>query len=142
MTQKKLSKEKETRLLEISLTPVFVAFFIVMISLLYLEVEISLYAIYLLSVLFGGFFVCLALNEVLQKIYGGQFKFKRLFFRWMLIGLFLVPFVGVYFCLLAFLPWSPIFFQFLFSGLIATGIFMLIIYRFRHLFNKLDTGEW
>jgi len=146
MTSKKeLSKEKEIRLLEISLTPAFVALFSVVIYLFYIETTgTELSDMFLLSsiisVIFGSLVVCLGLNELLLKIYGGQFKFKRLLFRWMLIGINFALLMGTYLSLSTLFPQATTFYHFLFSGLIDTVTFMAIILRFRGLFDRLDKG--
>jgi hypothetical protein len=147
MTKKELSKEKEIRILEISLTPAFVALFSLVIYLFYIGTtgtELSDWFLLssIISVIFGSLVVCLGLNELLLKIYGGKFKFKRLLFRWMLIGINFALLMSAYLSLSTFFPQATTFYHFLFSGLIDTGIFMLIIYKFGPLFNRLDTGEW
>jgi len=148
MTDKKeLSKEKEIHLMEISFAPAFVAFFIAIFCLLYLKtigVELSDWFFFssLILVAIGGFIVSLALNEVLQKMYGGRFKFKRLVFRWVLLTSYFSLIYGAFFCLSLAFPWAETYWQFFFGSLIATAIFITIILKSRQLFSRLDKGDW
>jgi len=146
-SKKEISKEKEIRIIEISLTPVFIALFISGFYLLHLKtigVVVSdwFFLSSIISVIFGSLVVCLAFNELLLKTYGGQFKFKRLLFRWILIGINFSLLMGAYFSLSTLFPKATMFYHFLFSGLIDTIIFVIIIIKFRHLFSRLDNGEW
>jgi hypothetical protein len=148
MTDKKeLPQEKQIRIMEISLTLPLVAIFAVAFYLGYLKiigVEISEWSFLssLLLIAIGGFIVCLALNEVLQKIYGGQFKLKRLVFRWTLLTSYFSLIYGAFFCISIILPWTTTYWQFFLGTIIATGIFVILILKGRPLFNKLDKGEW
>jgi len=147
MAKKEISKEKEIRILEISFTPGFVALLSWIMYLFYIgttgtELSDWFLTSSIISVIFGSVVVCLGLNELLLKMYGGQPKFKRLLFRWMLMGINFALLTSAYLALTTIFPSAADSYRFLFSGLIDTGIFMLIIYRFKNLFNKLDTGEW
>jgi hypothetical protein len=147
MAKKELSKEKEILAMEISLTPIFIAFFITVFYLLYLDtigVELSdqFFISSLIFVAIGSSIVCMALNEVLLKMYGGQFKFKRLVFRWILLTSYLSLVYGTYLCSSLLFPWATLFWLFFFGALPATVIFVAIALKARHLFSRLDKGEW
>ena len=143
MTKKRLSKEKETRLLEVSLIPVFAVPLIVLFYFLYLDtvgVDISVLDFFnsMLIVLPISFIVCLTFHELLLKMYGGQFKFKRLLFRLLLATSYFMLCEGAYLCLSTLFPWATVYYQFFFGGLIATGIYVIIILKSRHHFPKFD----
>jgi hypothetical protein len=148
MTAKQdISKEKEIRIMEISLTPAFISLFGVGFYFLYLktigtEVSDWFFLSSMVSVVFGSLAICLALNELLLRTYGGHSRFKRLLFRWSLMALFFSLLTGTFFSLSALLPSVDIFFRFLYGALLVTVIFAAIVIRFRHLFNRLDKGEW
>jgi len=148
MTDKKEpSQEKQIRIMEISLTLPLVALFTFAFYFLYLKtigIEISecFFLSSLLLVISTGFIVCLALNEVLQKLYGGQFKFKRLVFRWVLLTSYFSLIYGAYICLSILFPWVTTFWQFFWGTLMATAIYVTIILKSKQLFSRLDRGEW
>lgn len=140
--------DKQIRVMKISLTPAFVAVFALIFYFLYLEtigIEIPSWFFFnsLLLVNFAGVVACLTLNEVLLRVlYGERFNFKRLAFRWILPTVYcsLVWAASVLMSLV--IPFVQTFFQLLLGTLLATFIFVIIILRLRHLFNKLDKGEW
>jgi hypothetical protein len=148
MTKTEPSQEKQIHIMEISLIPVFIAFFVTVFYPFYLRtVGVELSDQYLISSLFsiaiGSLIVCLALNEALRKIYGGQqFKFKRLVFRWILLTSYLSLVYVAYLGLSLLFPQTTLFWQFLWAALPITVIFVLMALRARHLFSRLDTNEW
>ena len=84
---------------------------------------------------------CLILNEALLKmLHGESLRFKRLVFRCAIIAMYVFliwiasSFMSIVFSQIELLL------QFLFGTLLATTIFVIIILRLRHLFNRLDRG--
>lgn len=148
MTSKKEpSQEKQTRTMEISLTLPIVALFAVGFYFLYLKtigIEITewFFLSALLLVLSGSSIICLALNEILLKTYGGQFKFKRLVFRWALMTSYFSLIYGVSLLLSILLPWVTAFWQFFAGTLVATAIFVTAVLKAKGLLGRLDKGEW
>jgi hypothetical protein len=148
MTDKnQLSREKQMRITEISLTVPIVALFATGLYLLYLKtvgVDISDWFFFssLLVVIVGGFIVRLGLNEVLLKMYGGEFKFKRLVFRWVLMASYFSLLSLASLCFALVFPWETTFWQSFSGALVATAIFVRILLKTRGLFGRLDKGKW
>jgi cation transport ATPase len=148
MTRKKeISQEKQILITEITSTLPIVALLVVGIYLLYLKtigIEVSewLFFNYTLFTLVVGFIFSLTLNEVLLKVYGGEFKFKRLVFRWTLMTSYFSLLYGMSLFLSILLPWATAFWQFFFGTLLATAIFLSIVWKSRPLFGRLDQGKW
>jgi hypothetical protein len=146
MAENEASMDKQIRVIKFSMIPGFIAVFVTGFYFLYLKtigVEVSgwFYFDTMLLVILLTSVACLILNEALLKIlYGESLRFKRLIFRCAVIAMyvFLVwaasSFVSIVFSQIGLL------FQFLFGALLATAIFVIIILRFRRLFNRLDRG--
>ncbi len=139
-------REKQIRIMEISMTPVLAVPFVVLFYFLYLketgiEMPVFVFINYILLAIATSMVVCLALNEVLLKLSGGKFRFRRLVFRWTLLTSYFFLVWGVSFFLAVLFP-SAQTFQFLFGALIATLLFMIAVLKLRHLFDRFDKGEW
>lgn len=146
MTNDQVQRERELRITAIAMTPVLAAPFVVLFYFLYLkemgiEVQQSTYANYGVLALAIGSVVGLTLNEVFLKLNGGKFKLRRLVFRWTLLISYLFLLWTAYFLLTLLFPWVETIFQFMWGMLAATAIFVTMIVKLRHLFNRLDKGE-
>lgn len=140
--------ERQIRVMKVSMIPAFVAAFAVIFYFLYLKtigIQISTRFFFdsLLLVNFVGIASCLILNEALLKIlYGERFNFKRLAFRLMIPTMYCSLVWAASILMSLIIPFVEVFFQLLSGTLLATAIFMIIILRFRHVFNRLDKGDW
>lgn len=140
--------ERQVRIMKFSMTPLVVAVFVAGLYFLYLktiDIEISTKFLFnsIVLVTFTSAVGCLTLNEVLLKtLYGERFNFKRLAFRWGLPMMYcsLVWIASVLMPLL--IPSVETFFQLFYGTLLATAAFVIVILRFRHVFSRLDKGEW
>jgi len=146
VTNDQVQRERELRITAIAMTPVLAAPFVVLFYFLYLkemgiEVQQSTYANYGVLALAIGSVVGLTLNEVFLKLNGGKFKLRRLVFRWTLLISYLFLLWTAYFLLTLLFPWVETIFQFMWGMLAATAIFVTMIVKLRHLFNRLDKGE-
>jgi hypothetical protein len=147
MTDKQLSPEKQMRITEVSATLPIVVLFVYIFYLLYLKtigVEVSEWSFFSFGVviLIAGFIVCLGLNEVLLKVYGGEFNLKRLVFRWALMTSYFSLIYGVSLLLSILLPWATAFWQFFAGTLAATAIFVALVLKNKGLLGRLDKGKW
>jgi len=145
--KKQISREKQVRITEITSTLLLVALLIFWIYLGYLKaagVEVSEWFFFSSTIVIAiiGFFISLTLNEALAKVYGGEFKVKRLVFRWTLIASYFSLIYGVSLLLSILLPWVTTFWQFFVGTLAATAIFLTIVLKARRLFGRLDQGKW
>jgi hypothetical protein len=145
--KKQLSQEKQIRAPHITMAIPLAALFLVTIYLGYLKVtgvEISEWFTVNVVIVVNivTFPIYLALSEVLVKVYGGQFKFKRLVFRCVLTTSYFALIYGVSLFLSVLFPWATTFWQFLAGTLMATAIFLTIVLKARSLFGRLDQGNW
>jgi hypothetical protein len=148
MAGKESSMDKQIRVMKISMTPALVVVFVLIFYFLYLEtigIEIPTRFFFdsLLLTNLASVIACLTLNEALLKIlYNERFNFKRLAFRW-IIPIIYCSLIWIASILMSLtIPFVEMFFQLFFGTLVATAIFVLIILRLRHLFSRLDKGEW
>jgi len=139
----------QVRIMKISMTPVFVAVFAFAFYFLYLKtIGIEISAEFMLSVLLFvilpiATIACLFLNECLLKLlHHERFNIKRLVFRCMLPIMYVSSLWATSLLTSALLPEVKISYQFIFKAVLATAFFAIIVLRFRHLFNRLDKGEW
>ena len=121
--------------------PFGVLFYFLYLKGMGIEVPVFVFFNYVLLAIATSMVVCLTLNEVLLKLNGGKFKLRRLLFRWTLPTLYVFLVWAVSFVLTMLFPSAEVF-QFLFGALIATVLFVVVILRLRHLFDRLDKGEW
>jgi hypothetical protein len=143
----RFSKEKQVHAPRITMAIPLAVLFIVAIYLGYLKIigaEISEWSFfsYCIVVIIVSFIVYLAVNEVLLKMYGGEFKLSRLVFRCALMTSYFSLIYGVSIFLSVLFPWGAVFWQFFFGTLVATAIFLSITWKSRHLFGRLDQGKW
>jgi hypothetical protein len=141
--------KKQVRVMEISMTPAFVAVFAFIFYFLYLKtigIEIStafMITVLLFMVLPVATIACLTLNECLLRVlYHERFNIKRLVFRCTLPIMYVSLLWVTSLLTSVILPRVEVFFQFFFGVLLATAVFVLVLLRFRHLFSRLDKGEW
>jgi len=144
--KKQISQEKQMRILVITSTLPFVALLVVGIYFLYLKtigIEISewLFISYIIFVGIVGFILSFTVNELLLKACGGEFKFKRLVFRWVLAVSYFSLIYGISFFLSFVLPWATAFWEFFTGALAATAVFLIIALKLRGLFRRLYQGE-
>jgi len=148
MTEKKqLSQKKQMRLLNISLTLPIVALFVYVFYVLYLReigVQISEFDLISCIILIAiiGFISGLTLYEVLLRAYDGEFKFKRLVFRWTLMTSYFSLIYGFFLLFSVLFSWADTFWQFFAGTLLATAIFVSIVWKSKPLFGRLDQGKW
>lgn len=147
MTKDEIITEKQIRIMAISMTPILVAPFAVGFYFLYLKtmgLEVPLWVLlnYSLLAIAVSSIISLTLNDVLLRLSGERFRFRRLVFRWTLLTSYYFLVWATSFGLTVFFPWAGALFQFLFGVLVATAIFLIIALRLRHLFGRLDKGEW
>jgi hypothetical protein len=147
MTNEKVkSREMETRLMTISLMPAFIALTVASFYLMYLkasgaELSDSFFLEVIFSVIAVGSLLGLALNELLVWKTEGIFKIKRLVFRWALVGLYFLLFVGLNVIFLTLLPWVSTGSVLALSGAAAAWIFIIIALKKKRLFSRLDKAE-
>jgi hypothetical protein len=148
MTEKRQpSQEKQMRLLHISMILPMGAFFAYVFYVVYLleiGVQISELDLFTHGILIAiiGFIIGLTLYEILLKVYGGEFKFKRLVFRWTLMTSYFSLIYGTFLLFSVLFPWITTFWQWDFGTLTATAIFLIIVWKSRPLLGRLDQGKW
>lgn len=130
----------------ISLMPMFACLFVTSFYLVYLkasdvEISDSYFLQTIFSVIVAGSLFGMVLNELLVWKTGGRFKIKRLFFRWVIVGSYLLLFIGIYAVLSIVFPFAAVIYLLLFGALTATWIFVIIALKEKHLFSKLDRAE-
>jgi hypothetical protein len=146
MAENEAPMDRQIRVIKFSMIPGFVAVFVTGFYFLYLKtigVEVSgwFYFDTMLLVILLASAACLILNEALLKmLYGESPRFKRLVFRCAIIAMYVfLVWVASSFMSIVFSQ-IELLLQFLFGALLATTIFVIIILRLRHLFNRLDKG--
>jgi hypothetical protein len=141
--KEELSREKQIRLMEISFTPAFVLLLATVLYLGYLRAtgtEVSDFFFWnsLLSVILISLAASLTLNEVLVKKNGGKFRIRRLVFRWIMMASYFVLFLAIYTVFSTLLQPMEVAVAPIFSLLLASGIYVVVLYKGRRLFGRLD----
>jgi len=128
--------------MEISFTPAFIFLVATVLYLGYLRAtgtEVSdFFWNSVLSVILISLAISLTLIEVLMKKNGGKFRIRRLIFRWIMMASYFLLFLAI--CTVFSTLFQPMEVAIvpILSLLLAAGIYMVILYKGRRLFGRLD----